>query len=273
MRTEYFISDDGRELKCMLWDNVAHPIGVVQIIHGMTEHIRQYNKFAKTLNKNGYIVFGTARGDMRRGANRKIFEIGMPGHANDIFAATVSDQHEIMAWLAKKYDLPVFLFGHSYGSFVAQRIIEESDTATAGVCLAATSKYPTWKLRLGQMIAWCGIHIFGPDARTRVLRRLAPVRRVAHSWAFYFSLFKNLGRLRGMASAELPLLIISSEQDPISMNGRLARKLYKMYERHGMKNLTIIVYPESGANAGIDIDAPQLQNDIVEFLNSVCYGK
>lgn len=69
-----FTARDGKHLFCTLWDNVRHPIGVVQIIHGMDEHVDRYDRFAKFMNKNGYIVFGD---DHRAHAARR-HSSGMP---------------------------------------------------------------------------------------------------------------------------------------------------------------------------------------------------
>ena len=45
------------ESSCYLWDKVDKPVGVVQIFHGMQEHAKRYNDFAKFMNEQGYIVF------------------------------------------------------------------------------------------------------------------------------------------------------------------------------------------------------------------------
>ena len=39
-----FTARDGKKLICSLWDNVTRPIGVVQIIHGMDEHVGRYER-------------------------------------------------------------------------------------------------------------------------------------------------------------------------------------------------------------------------------------
>ena len=57
MKTEKFQSFDKTILQCYLWNDVKNPKGVVQISHGMAEHARRYDAFAKFLNANGYIVF------------------------------------------------------------------------------------------------------------------------------------------------------------------------------------------------------------------------
>ena len=71
------------ELACYVWDKVDNPIGVVQIIHGMQEHAKRYNDFAKYLNKQGLIVFAS---DLR-GHGQTAINNNLPfGYSdNDIF--------------------------------------------------------------------------------------------------------------------------------------------------------------------------------------------
>ena len=48
-----FTSFDGKKISLYVWDEVASPRGVVQIVHGMTEHAARYEAFAKFLNAHG----------------------------------------------------------------------------------------------------------------------------------------------------------------------------------------------------------------------------
>ena len=51
-----FKSFDGKEIFVHEWTDVERPKGIVQIIHGMVEHGKRYEKFARFLNEYGYIV-------------------------------------------------------------------------------------------------------------------------------------------------------------------------------------------------------------------------
>ena len=139
MRETVFRTNDGQNLICVIWNNVKNPIGVVQIIHGMDEHMRRYDRFAKYFNKNGYIVFGDDHRAHGKTAG-DIKNIGRVGNTPDIFMATVNDEIEILKYLKEKYKLPVFLFGHSYGSFITQRVMECTNLCTAGVCLSGSAR-------------------------------------------------------------------------------------------------------------------------------------
>lgn len=57
MKYVKFTSFDNTILQAYVWDDVKMPKGVVQIVHGMAEHARRYDDFAKFLNANLDILF------------------------------------------------------------------------------------------------------------------------------------------------------------------------------------------------------------------------
>ncbi len=294
MKEIKFNARDGKILMCSLWDNVPHPVGVVQIIHGMDEHVMRYDRFAIFLNKHGYIVFG----DDHRAHGRTagvVTNIGKTNGERDLFTATVDDEIEITKYLRRKYKLPVLLFGHSYGSFITQRIIQEPNLAAAGACLSGSAKYPLALLAPMATAAFIGMKLFGPDAPARFLEYFSPIRGrtmrgdsrltrdtvqvAAHdtdpmraqyfSYGFYYSLFKNLIKLSGYANQKLPMLIISGGRDMVSLNGRFANSLYRMYRAGGVENLTFIIYPGARHELLMETNFAQVQRDVLKFFNSV----
>ena len=293
MKEIKFTAKDGKTIFCSLWDEVKKPIGVVQLIHGMDEHVRRYDRFAKFLNRNGYIVFGDDHRAHGRTAG-SIENIGKPNGDPDLFAYIVSDEIAITKYLRRKYRLPVIIFGHSYGSFITQRVIEEPNLAAAGVCLSGSAKYPLAFLLLAATIAFVGQKLFGPNAPARLIEFFSPIRGNTHgvskltrdkkqaqlhdkdperaryfSYGFYYSMFKNLIKLSGYVNPNLPILIINKSHDLVSMNTHLARKLYNMYKSENVNNLTIIIYPGAKHELLMETNYKQVQNDILNFFNSV----
>lgn len=278
-----FTTPDGRHLACTLWDRVARPIGVVQIIHGMAEDINRYDRFAKFLNSNGYIVFGDDHRTHGRTTSNP-----------DIFSAIVSDEIRILKYLKRKYKLPVFLFGHGYGSFITQQLLSQTNMCTAGVCMAATARYPRAMLWVPLVIAWIGMRIWGSNARARFLEFWSPLhgiifdddkikhatseqkRRMSEnvphkcfSYGFYYSLLKHLMNADYSICPQTPLLIISGGRDIVGLNGRLARSLYNAYGMHDLQNLTLIIYPNAHHELLHDLDWVTVQEDILDFFNTV----
>lgn len=92
--------------------------GVVHIIHGASEHFARYGLFAEFLNNNGYAVIGS-----------DLLGHGLSTPTNDYVhfadkngADLAFESVTLVMDLIKKTfpDLPVFLLGHSMGSFLAR---------------------------------------------------------------------------------------------------------------------------------------------------------
>lgn len=93
--------------------------GILQIVHGMTEHIERYDHIMSAAAENGYVAFGydhlghgkTARDDS---------ELGFIAHRNG-WKYLIKDVSAFNAIVRQIYpDKPLYLFGHSMGSFIAR---------------------------------------------------------------------------------------------------------------------------------------------------------
>ena len=67
MEIFYIPSTGGGQLHCRKWLPEAKPKAVVQLVHGIAEHIGRYDHFARFLNQHGYIV--TAEDHMGHGGS------------------------------------------------------------------------------------------------------------------------------------------------------------------------------------------------------------
>lgn len=97
--------------------------GIFHVVHGMTEYIDRYSDFMIKLAKNGYLAFGydnlghgkTARDDS---------ELGFIAH-KDGWIHLVNDVFAFENAVKKLYpNLPLYLFGHSMGSFIVRLAAE-----------------------------------------------------------------------------------------------------------------------------------------------------
>lgn len=117
-----FTSHDGREVELYVWDEVKFPKAVVKIAHGMVEHSARYDDFAKFLNSKGYIVVMNDH----RGHGLTAAKDSLGYEEGDMWTNNVRDQIAILDYCRKKYNLPLFMMGHSYGSFITQAVAEEN---------------------------------------------------------------------------------------------------------------------------------------------------
>ena len=108
----------------MVWlpDPVYSRRGVVQLVHGMAEHIERYDSFARFLAGLGYVVFGHDHiGHGKASLLPMNWDACLSKGGKDILVADVLRAREAAFKASRETgDLPLFLFGHSMGSFVVR---------------------------------------------------------------------------------------------------------------------------------------------------------
>ena len=93
--------------------------GLFHIVHGMTEHIERYADFMAELAENGYVAFGYDNLGHGRTA-REDSELGFISHKNG-WIYLVRDVSAFENAVQKLFpDKPLYLFGHSMGSFIVR---------------------------------------------------------------------------------------------------------------------------------------------------------
>jgi len=127
---------DGVSIVTYVWQP-AVPRAVVQILHGWAEHARRYDHVAAALVDAGYAVVA----DDHRGHGLTGIEAGGLGDLGPRGMDGVLDAvHAVTQWISTTYaGVPLFLLGHSWGSFLAQRYIEQWGDELAGVLLTGTT--------------------------------------------------------------------------------------------------------------------------------------
>ncbi len=266
MNQSKFTSHDGKQLALYVWDEVTNPVGVVKICHGMAEHGMRYDHFARYLNEHGCIVVCNDH----RGHGNTAQEGKLGYEEGDMFENNVKDQIVIVEHLAEKYGLPVVLFGHSYGSFVTQSVMQRNNRADAYV-LCGSNYIKGAAYSLCGMIARRMCKRKGGDFPANTIVNLSFKQyerrfRGKNNWLsanpdnvkrynndkmcgfvcsanFYATFMAGVKHLYDHShyvntDTNKPLLIISGKDDPVGEYGKGVKKLVKFYEHKvGIKNL------------------------------------
>lgn len=95
-----------------IWE-CENPKMVLQIVHGMCEHIGRYEEFAKYLNKYGIIVAG--ENHLGHGESATLLGYISTNYGDKYLR---EDVRIFNTYLKEKYNLPTFILGHSMGSFI-----------------------------------------------------------------------------------------------------------------------------------------------------------
>ena len=121
--------DDGTLLFLRRW-KASSPKAVLNIVHGMAEHSQRYDRLAALLVENGIEVWAAdQRGHGQTVCNNenKPRQGGLLGHTSngDGFSRVTRDIDILNRKIRNEYPyLPIFLMGHSWGSFITQNYIE-----------------------------------------------------------------------------------------------------------------------------------------------------
>ena len=292
MENFQFTSFDGKLLNSYLFDNVENPIGVIQIIHGMKEYAVRYFDFIKFLNENKFIVFIS---DLR-GHGLSSDSIENLGFSDgDIYKECLQDQLEISKYLHDKYsDLPLYVFGHSFGSFISQGYILKNQFAKK-IILCGSAYNNTFVFKFGNVVSKL-IRLFkGKKGSAKFIENLSfnsySKKFENGNWLtrnekifkeynedkycgtdfpinFYCSMFSNTTKnYKGLKNLnnKAKLFVIAGDNDPVGNNGKSVIKLSKTYQKSGFK-VTTKLYNQYRHEILNELNKTEVYNDVVNFL-------
>lgn len=304
MKTEKFTSFDGTVIQCYLWNDVKNPKGVVQISHGMAEHARRYDHFATFLNSRGYIVFADDHRAHGMTSTRESSK-GVQGyHKGDIFGDTLKDELAITSYLKERFGLPVVYLGHSYGSMIGQRYVEEKNDSV-GAVLIGSAYMKGALLSTGVALAKLNYAFTGGEKKGKLLDTMSfgsyntPFKKEKRPFAWlsrdeeqckkYF-LDEQCGYvmsvafyryfLAGLKAAyksenlakidrKKPIAIFSGSEDPVGGKGKLVTKLYEMYKAQGVEKVEMKLYTDARHEILNEINREEVYADVVTAIDSM----
>ena len=168
-----FLSTDGKH---NVFARECTPDGevraVLQIAHGVAEHIYRYAPFMEFLAENGFVVVANdhlGHGKTAENEQELCFFAEKDGW-NDV----VSDMDQLHKLTAAKYpDVPYFLFGHSMGSFLTRTYIIDHPEGLKGVVISGTGQNPGVVVAAGKLMAKLEMIDNGPMYHSPTLDKLA----------------------------------------------------------------------------------------------------
>lgn len=299
----YMTTDDGKNLYCSCWlPEEGHWKGIVQILHGMAEHIGRYGEFALELNKAGYAVYGHDQ----RGHGQSI----SPSQPAGFFAETagfsrVAEDAKQLSFQIRKSrpELPLYLFGHSMGSFVARRCVQLYGDQLSGAIFSGTGSDPGLLGSAGRALAIWETKRKGALHPSSLLDALSfggfnrPFRpnRTPFDWlsrdqdqvdryiedplcghistaGFFADLFSGMKLIHRpeeirKVPASLPLLFISGDHDPVGKNGKSVMKSARQYREAGAKDVTVKLYPGARHELLNELNRDEVFRYVIEWMD------
>ena len=293
-----FTSHDGKKIALYVWDEVSSPKAVVKIAHGMVEYSARYDDFARYLNSRGYIVVMNDH----RGHGLTAAPDSLGYEDGDMWTNNVNDQLTVLDYCREKYNLPLFMMGHSYGSFVTQAVVEAHPDVKGFVlcgsnfmkgasytvckwvarnmCKHKGGRYPA------QMIVDLSFqpydkHFKGEGANAWLNRDKSEVDKYNAdpfcsyicSANFYRTFMEGIAKLykkeyyRGIDTTK-PILLVAGSDDPVGNYGKGVKKLAKWYsDTANVNDVETILYPGARHEILNETCKKQVYADIAEWLD------
>lgn len=258
---------------------VERPRGVVQLLHGIGEYARRYEHVAAALNRAGFAVYaddhrghGQTGLDQWHGDVSRLGRLGPGGHR-----AAVADVHRLTGIIRdERPGVPLVLLGHSWGSLIAQILLNRHPRDYDAAVLSGTALRMPGSMNGGDLAKrhrvpggtgheWLSrdpavAEAFAADPLTfdaKVLELFG----VADGLRLY-------GRPRPGLDPRMPLLIQVGEDDTLG-GPRSAQRLADAYRRRaGLQDVTVIVYPGARHEVYNETNKEEVIADLTGWLTA-----
>lgn len=302
----YFSSRDNHtQIHAIRWiPDLGKPDYIVQIVHGMAEHIERYEEFASFLTDRNILVTG----EDHLGHGKSVREDKNPGYfcEQDPATVVVRDVHRLKKITQEMYpEIPYIILGHSMGSFITRNYLCRYGSGIDGAIICGTGMQPAALVNMAKLIVNIQ-HIFMGDNHIShfldmitfgAYNKRIENPRTSKDWltkdeeavdkylkdslcGFTFTvngfrtLFELISRIQKKKNLEkipltLPVLIISGRDDPVGDYGRGVKAAYKSLENIGMKKLSMKLYDTDRHELLNETDRESVYEDVCNWIEEL----
>lgn len=252
--------------------------GVIQIAHGLGEYAGRHEKVAQALVTAGYTVYADDhRGHGQTGLeqwNGDATKLGRLGPGG--MPATVEAVHELTGIIrSENPGLPLALLGHSWGSLIAQELINQHADDYDAVVLTGTAYRTPRHMNGGDLnkrhkaFGETGYEWLSRDPAVSKAFLEDPLTFTASAMKLFglVDSLRLLGRPARHLAADIPLLIQVGGDDPFG-GTRSAELLAASYlKRSRLTDVELIVYPDARHEIFNELNADKVMADTIAWLD------
>lgn len=305
-RSEFcYNSSDGKtKIHAVKWIPENEIKAVLQISHGMLEHIERYDEFANYMAEHGIL----ATGNDHIGHGNSIINEEYRGFfgEEDGNNVLIEDMHSLMNIMKNEYpDKPYYILGHSMGSFLTRQFITTYGNEVDGVIISGTGQHPLGIIKFGMLITKLISSFKGWRYRSKFVNYLViggnnnkfKPARTKFDWLtrdddivdnyildtrinFIFTLNGFYNMFKGMLvmneqknldniPVNLPMIFLSGEKDPVGRFGKDVLKAFYIYENLSMKKISMKLYNGDRHEILNELDREQVYEDILMWMNNL----
>lgn len=278
------------------------PRAVVQIVHGIAEHIERYDDFMNFLAENGIVAVG----DDHLGHGKSVTEPGDLGFFNDKngWDYAVMDEERLHDRMHEEYpDVPYIFFGHSMGSFITRTLIVKSPDKYDAAILSGTGHQSKALVYAGGLLANLTVKFKGAHADGQQLNDVAFGTYLNHitdprtpfdwltrdeaavdkyiadpmcGFVCTASLYRDMmGGVKFVTTQSnidkmdktKPIYFMSGAEDPVGDYGVGVDRAYKAFCKAGLHDVKIRLYPGGRHEMLNETNHEEVYKDILDWIN------
>lgn len=301
----YYDSRDGiHKIHAVKWIPETKDIScIIQIVHGMAEHIARYGDFANYLAEKGILVVGNDHLGHGKSINNKE-EYGY-FCKKDAVTIVVRDIHRLKKLIQEENPgKPYYILGHSMGSLLLRNYLFKYGMGVDGIILSGTASHPPIKTVSGKAVLcfigllkgwkyrseWADRLVNGnPNARIENKKTefdwLSTDEKVVDKYikdeacGFLFTVngfltlvqsVDNLNKKKYLANMpkDMPILFLSGEQDPIGGYTEGVKRACHQFKKAGMTCITLKFYEGCRHEILNEKKKEEVYEDIYAFLKA-----
>jgi alpha-beta hydrolase superfamily lysophospholipase len=276
-------SSDGLCIACARWDSHGPTLGVIQISHGMGEHMGRYADTIDALVASGLTVY--ANDHRGHGLSARPSRRGQFGEGG--FELLVQDLARLTDVAREEYpEVPLILLGHGIGSFAAQRYAIDHSHLIDGLVLSGSGSLDG--LARIAMQAAAGSNILNAafePARTPfdwLSRDNAVVDAFLGDPLCFGELAPEaMASLRACASqladpaalrdirSDLPVYLFSGSDDPVGQQLRGLHVLIDRYRQARLRDISFDFYPGGRHEMLNEINRRDVRTRLLGWISQV----
>lgn len=305
VRNEFtFPSADGKtQIHAVEWLPDGEVRAVLQIAHGVSEYILRYEPFAAYLTEQGFAVVGHDH----LGHGGSIVSDGKPMYFGPKGSWNwVVQDIETRRTLARKQfpDLPYFLLGHSMGSFLTRTYLIRHPGKVDGAVVMGTGQMIAPLVAGGKLVAAVESRRVGESNGSPLVQQLAfgtynkifAPNRTGFDWLSVntenvdryiadplcggnpsIGLFREMlggisfiGKPEHLKQMDLttPILLISGAMDPVGDCGKGVKRVYALFQKAGVRDVTLKLYPELRHEILCETECETVFEDVYQWFLS-----
>jgi alpha-beta hydrolase superfamily lysophospholipase len=276
--------------------------GVIHIAHGMAEHSERYKETALSLVRSGYHV--VAHDHRGHGHSAKKEELGLYAMKNG-WSLVKQDMRAVQSYIASEFsDLPVYILGHSMGSFITMAYLMDNPLPLAGTILSGSNYDDIIKYKALKSIVKGEKFRIGPTGKSPIIEHLSfgsfnrpyepsekgfdwlsrdPETVKAYldddlsgffctcqlwddllSGLIHISSEKHIKKI----PADFPLYLFAGTEDPVGNYGKGVRRLAQKMLSTGHSNVSCRLYPGGRHEMLNEINKKEVLSHIIHWLKA-----